>query len=188
MKFYVETKKVGEAIKKAIRKKAKESDYILGSDVIEAFGKVPAKEMKEIHWKSSILLKKMRLRETKNGWFLYLPEPERRSTLNSTLEEHGINIVVFDEDDFYKKIGEIINATLFSASWWNFSSNSRCKVISKPTKNTVREEPGYSLGVFQLDFMKSNDERVAFPVFVVLMDDGSVRQVKPENIIFGEIE
>lgn len=184
MKFYVETKKVGEAIKKAIRKKAKESDYILGSDVIEAFGKVPAKEMKEIHWKSSILLKKMRLRETKNGWFLYLPEPERKTTLNSTLEDHGLNVVIFEEDEFYKKIGEIINA----ASWSDFSPSNRCRVISKPTKNTVREEPGYSLGIFQLDFMKSNDERVAFPVFVVVMDDGSVRQVKPENIIFGDIE
>lgn len=185
MKFYVETKKVGEAIKKAIRKKAKESDYILGSDVIEAFGKVPAKEMKEIHWKSSILLKKMRLRETKNGWFLYLPEPEKRSTLNSTLEDRGLNIVIFEEDEFNEMIENIIEKSV-KTSCLNMS---RCRVISKPTKNSIREEFGYTLPIpFQLDFMKSNDERVAFPVFVVVMDDGSVRQVKPENIIFEEIE
>lgn len=189
MKFWAETKKKADAIRKAIREYCKEKDVITEANIIELFGHVPDPETKKYFWNSEDVLKKIRVRQTKDGWWLYLPEPERKSALNSTLEDHGINIVVFDEDEFYEKVGDIINATLFSASWLDFSPNNRCKVISKPTKNTVREEFGYASSMpFQLTFTKSNDEVVAFPVYVVRMDDGSVRQVKPENIIFEEIE
>lgn len=167
MKFYVETKKNGEKIKKKIKRWCDKWSYITQADVIAMFGHTPAKEAFYTGWASEDAKKKMRLRETKDGWFLYIPGEVDLRGKEKTPKKEKLPIPLCKE---LKKIALLIP----------------CKVISKPTKNSVREEYGYSTPIpFQLDFEKSNDERVAFPVFVVIMkNDGSVRQVKPENIIF----
>lgn len=165
MKFYVETKKYGEKIKKKIKRWCDKYPVITEANVIAMFGHTPAEETFDTGWASEDAKKKMRLRETKDGWFLYIPGEVDLGGKDKTPKEEKPPIPLCKQ----------LRKTLMP-----------CKVISKPTKNSVREEYGYSLPIpFQLDFEKSNDERVAFPVFVVIMkNDGSVRQVKPENIIF----
>ncbi len=162
MKFYVETKKNGEKIKKKIKRWCDKWSYITEADILGMFGHTPAEEAFDTGWASEDVKKKMRLRETKDGWFLYIPGE--------------VNLIGKDKTPPIPLCKELVKIPLLMP----------CKVISKPTKNSVREEYGYSAPIpFQLDFEKSNDERVAFPVFVVIMkNDGSVRQVKPENIIF----
>lgn len=176
MKFYVETKKNGEKIKKKIKRWCDKWPYITQADVIGMFGHTPAEEAFDIGWASEDVKKKMRLRETKGGWFLYIPGEVDLSGKEQMPKED--NVTLTDED-----IWRIVDQTMRMVIGTH--AGLPCKVISKPTKNSVREEEGLSLGVFQLNFTKADDEVVAFPVFVVVMkNDGSVRQVKPENIIF----
>ena len=179
MKFYVETKKYGEKIKKKIRKLCDKKEAISLAEVVTIFGHTPADGTDEKFWSSEDVKKKMRLRETKNGWFIYIPgEPK-------SIKFDDLTLTIFSDQDLENLITKVMTETILAKG----NINKPCLVVSHPTKNSVREEKGIAIGHYQLAFTKSSGEDVAFPVFLVLMDPDKhgrsyARQVKPENIIF----
>ena len=168
MKFKVESKEKGYSYKKAILKELEDALWVTVEDVCNI---VPdAKSLddnnKHIGWNEEAdLKKKIRVRQTKDGWWLYLPDPNY-----DDLEDR------LSDESLLDQIMILMTESVYGIP---------CRVISKPKKNVVREEFGYSYGGFQLKFTKSNGEEIAYPVFLVRMIDGTARQVKPENIIFG---
>lgn len=175
MKYYVETKKEGEAIRKEIRKLADKSECIAESAIIELFGHVPAPETKTHFYISEDIKKKMRLRETKSGWFLYMPElyfTDDRTYSWSTGEP------IREENEEEKSYAALLSDSIYGRP---------CLVLSKLKKDKKRKEEGLCLGLHDLEFTKADGTHIAYPIFVVTMKDGSNRQVKPENVVFTDI-
>jgi hypothetical protein len=185
MKFYVETKKKGEALKKSIRKLMEKRDYISVADVIELFGMLPDPESKNHIW--SVADFKMRLRQNKTGWFLYLPEP---TIFEYHIEENDIEekaMVTTDDpemDNFLMALQEIMSNMIAEMKE---PSLLACRVISKK-KSVIKEEPAYFHGFFQSSVPKKDGTVITQPLGIVSMMDGTVRQVKPDSIVFGMIE
>lgn len=155
MKFWTDTKEKGEKVKHYIRDLAKGDTPVALSDVMEGFGHLPDPSTFNMIFDSHELLKKMRLRELKSGWFLYLPEPYESKDL------------VIPQDAI-----KVLNDYIYGRP---------CYVTNKRKK-----EPGWSHGKSDLKFTKADGTEIAYPIFVVEMYDGTVRQVKPENIIFTD--
>ena len=176
MKFLIETKEKGYEIKKKAIDIVETEGWISLGEVIEIVpdAKIIDDYVWHIGWNEDAeLKKKVRVRKGATNWWLYFPECNYEEGVDK--ED---NVTLTDED-IWRIVDQTMRMTIGT------HAGLPCKVISKPTKNVIREEEGLSLGVFQLNFTKADDEVVAFPVFIVVMKNGGfVRQVKPENIIF----
>ena len=203
MKFYLVTKGEGTKIKKKIRELIDDAKYVSVKHICEVIGERIRPDLGSdyIGWECNELKKKMRIRETKIGWYLYLPEPTELPFGDDIgkvpePEEKCKNEYGWKDES----VGEIIDS---SEKKWNsyiltpatgFKDDIElavhlavrcCRVISKPSKNKIKEEFGFFHGWFELKVPKSDGTELMYPIGIVEMQDGTVRQVKPDHIIFG---
>ena len=103
MKFKVISKQTGTYYKNLILKKFRENgDYISLWEVKNVLCYDATDEDKLVGWRSDIC-EKMRVRETKSGWFLYLPEPSRMTWDVEHMHIKGsetLDQVTLDENGF----------------------------------------------------------------------------------------
>ena len=103
MKFYVGSKSTGAYFKNEISTKfKKDGGFISLAAVKELFRETPNDDDIQYGWDTdSNLIKKMRVRNCKDGCYLYLPEPNAKICFNK-------NDVKFDEESYKKKSYEDI--------------------------------------------------------------------------------
>lgn len=217
MKFKVDNKEIGYICKNSIESTIFEKGWISLKEVkflvpsITAYDDVDA----FIGWdKLAYLQRKIRVRETKNGWYLYLPEPSRM-TWND--EEHmnikGSNlsnpaekfIELFEEnsertDDYIEKEIEAINGVTRALGCMNVDIYTRLEKLM----NMIGANSGYFYRPCIVKAKKSGrkeerqDRKAYFHrwvdlskgvqqvVALVEFEDGHVEQVQPDRIIFKE--
>lgn len=172
MKFWTDTKEKGEKVKHYIRDLAKKEKPVALSDVMEGFGHIPHPDTYNKTFNNEEILKKMRLRNTKDGWYLYLPEPSSKVKFDS--EKYVDSIV-----DEFKKLIEIISVGSYFGYFYR-------PCIVKAKKSGRKEERQDRKARFHrwADLSKGVRQVVALVEF----DDGHIEQVQPDRIIFGEEE
>lgn len=121
MKFYVGSKETGYHFKYEVeRRYDKNGKFVSLAEVKNLFRETPDENDSQYGWDNdSNLVKKMRVRQCKDGWFLYLPEPNAKICFNKNdtkFEEDSykqknydfplpnIDVTVFPTDDFEKLI------------------------------------------------------------------------------------
>ena len=166
MRFCVNTQKDGEEARKKIRKMMKGNEYISIGQILELWHSRPVDESYYEGWKCSTVKKKLRLRKIKTGWALYLPDetiemPWKPKPIDSPTEA-SINPKLLEKLDL-----------------------RTCRVISKPKKNVIAEDFGYFHCWFQSAMPNSHGDIIMQALGIVEMQDGTVRQVRPDHIIFG---
>ena len=182
MKFYVgKDKKNGEKLRDNIKLeiKKKPKGYISIETIIGLIGNKKNTSLIEDRyrgWGCEEVQKKIRLRQTKEGWFLYFPETTELPFGDSFNEDpifyEGIpKKVVDDQPDYDRIFAEDLNLRL-------------CRVISKK-KNTVIEEFGFFHRWFHSRMPNSDGEFIEQELAIVEFKDGSIRQIRPDHIIFG---
>lgn len=214
MKFEVISKQTGTYYKNLIIKKFRENgDYISLWEVKNVLCNDATDEDKLVGWRSDIC-EKMRVRETKSGWFLYLPETntsltwnEERMNINSETYESVNSAEKFIElleekskktDDYAEKEIEAINGITRALGCMDVDIyNSLEKLM-----NMIGANSGYFYRPCTVKAKKSGlkEERqdrkawfhrwadlskgVQQVVGIVEFDDGHVEQVRPDRIIF----
>lgn len=182
MKFWTDTKEKGEKVKHHIRDLAKKEKPVALSDVMEGFGHIPDPDTYNKIFDNEEILKKMRLREMKSGWFLYLPEPSNYSGCGPT----ACSKVKFDSEkyidsivDEFKKLIEIISVGSYFGYFYR-------PCIVKAKKSGRKEERQDRNARFHrwADLSKGVRQVVALVEF----DDGHMEQVQPDRIIFCKEE
>lgn len=99
MKFEVTSKQTGTYYKNLILKKFRENgDYISLWEVKNVLCNDATDEDKLVGWHSDIC-EKMRVRETKKGWFLYLPEPSRMTWDEENINTNGPTVDQVEVDE-----------------------------------------------------------------------------------------
>lgn len=201
MKFEVISKQTGTYYKNLIVKKFRENgDYISLWEVKKALRNDAIDEDKLVGWRSDIC-EKMRVRETKSGWFLYLPETNSSLTWNE--KRMNINPETYESvnptDDYAEKEIEAINGVTRALGCMDVDIyNSLEKLM-----NMIGANSGYFYRPCTVKAKKSGlkEERqdrkawfhrwadlttgVQQVVAIVEFDDGHVEQVRPDRIIFG---
>lgn len=161
MRFYVKDKTTGENIRSTMNRLAELQDYITIANVYNAFGLIPEPEMKVKGWYSREIKGKIRLRETKAGFFLYIPK-----------------------DPVYLNNENIKTYLLYPNGYpWELR---RCVVISRPKKGVIKEEKGWYHTTYQSIITKGDGLVIASALSLVEMEDGTFRNVKPTNIRFTD--
>lgn len=214
MKFEVISKQTGTYYKNLILKKFRENgDYISLWEVKNVLCNDATDEDKLVGWHSDIC-EKMRVRETKSGWFLYLPETnssltwnEKSMNINSETYESVNSAEKFIElleenskktDDYAEKEIEAINGVTRALGCMDVDIyNSLEKLM-----NMIGANSGYFYRPCTVKAKKSGlkEERqdrkawfhrwadlskgVQQVVGIVEFDDGHVEQVRPDRIVF----
>ena len=105
MKFEVISKQTGTYYKNLILKKFRENgDYITLWEVKNVLCNDATDEDKLVGWRSDIR-EKMRVRETKSGWFLYLPETNSSLTWNE--EKININPETYEKPELSSEVEQV---------------------------------------------------------------------------------
>ncbi len=189
MKFEVISKQTGTYYKNLIIKKFRENgDYISLWEVKNVLCNDSTDEDKMVGWYKDIC-EKMRVRETKSGWFLYLPETNSSLTWNE--ERMNINpgtytkpvigdITVIETDALEQLIKELEGIKVALAGNAGYIHRP-CTVKAK--KSGLKEERQDRKAWFHrwADLSKGVQQVVG----IVEFDDGHVEQVRPDRIIFG---
>ena len=175
MKFYVGTKEKGEEIRRQIREIVKGDGYISAGRIDTIIFGAPVRFSAEFYgWPFEDVRKKMRLRETKNGWYLYFPQ-----TMDLPFGDSVVDYPL--ESEKKEGVGPIDipgNVQL------DVLGLRTCRVVSK-RKDKEITQLGFFHGWYQLKVPKTGGDSIMYPIGIVEMEDGSVKQVKPERIIFG---
>ena len=200
MKFCVgKDKENGEILKNAVKlkiKQKKSEDYISVATVSDLIGVRPEKgkevpsvlsSMSYYGWSCEDVRKNMRLRQTKEGWFLYFPKTVELP-FGDSFEDRTINFEEIPEKeiDTYEifpsdtvvpadKDHEVIIPDLAVRC---------CRVVSRK-KNTTVTEYGFFHRWFHSRMPNSEGEMLEQELAIVEFRDGSVRQIRPDHIIFG---
>lgn len=188
MKFEVTSKQTGTYYKNLIIKRFRENGgYISLWKVKNVLCNDATDEDKLVGWRSDIC-EKMRVRETKSGWFLYLPETNTSLTWNEekmnidpeTYEKPVIgDITVLETDALEQLIQELEGIKVVLAG--NAGYMYRPCVV-KAKKSGLKEERQDRKAYFHrwADLSKGVQQVVG----IVEFDDGHVEQVRPDRIVF----
>lgn len=212
MKFRVGSKETGYHFKYKIeRRYEKNGTFISVAEVRDFFRENPEDEEYQIGWDGDIALsKRMRVRQCKDGWYLYLPEPNAKICFNkkkkdnekckavATIEPPDIDVTVLETEAFEKLIDQLVClretleqklshleiAILNSIGRGTGYTYRDC--IVKAKKSGRKEERQDRNAKFHrwADLSKGVQQVVA----IVEFDDGHVEQVQPDRIIFKEGE
>lgn len=167
MRFCVKTREDGEDAKKKIKKMMENEEYISLGMILRIWHQEPIEESYYKGWRCSTVKRKMRLRKIKNGWALYLPD----ETIEMPWKP--------------KPCDEPIEAMINLDSIEHRLNLRTCRVISKPKKNVIAEDFGFFHCWFQSSMPDRNGNMIMQALGIVEMQDGTVRQVRPDHIIFG---
>ena len=192
MKFEVVTKQTGTFYKNLIIKRFRENgDYISLWEVKNVLCNDATDEDKLVGWRSDIC-EKMRVRETKSGWFLYLPETnssltwnEEKMNINSETYEKPVigDITVIETDALEQLIKELEGIKVVLAGNCGYVYRP-CTVKAK--KSGLKEERQDRKAWFHrwADLSKGVQQVVG----IVEFDDGHVEQVRPDRVVFEVVK
>lgn len=177
MRYSVKNKEEGQKVKEVLKILAEEFPYVTEGDVMNAMGYIPAPEAHGYGWPSKHILNgKIQVRKVKDTWFLYIfGEPVE---IVEETEETKDDVNMFSTGDAICPgfPAEHPMATQLAVRL--------CRVTSK-SKGVTTEEYGYfhrwSHNIAPIKDKGIVEQELA----IVEMTDGTVRQVKPTNIIFG---
>ena len=171
MKFYVGTKEKGEKVKKQIRTLVSGEGYISVARIDEiCFGK-PIKNGSDYYgWSFEDVRKKMRLRETKAGWYLYFPK-----TIDLPFWDAIGKIPESEIVEFTNELGIKLEKELGVRC---------CRTVHKKNGKIV-EEFGFCHGVFQSSKPNKDGQLIQQALWAVELVDGATCDVTSGHIIFG---
>lgn len=122
MKFYTRDKENSEYYKKKIKGIYRKDGFITLGEVKDLFREDATNEDRQIVWdEDSKLDKKIRSRECKDGWYLYLPEPNAKLWVDKKDNENfkavaniepNIDVCVFETEIFEKLVKALENNRL----------------------------------------------------------------------------
>lgn len=219
MKFYVGSKSIGIYLKNEISKKfKKDGGFISLAAVKEMLRETPNEDDNQYGWDTdSGITKKMRVRECKDGQYLYLPEPNAKICFNK-------NDTKFEEDSYKQKnydfplpdIDVCVFETVIFEKLVKAIDDGFTKLLEGEQRTTDQTlEYLYNSIIPSFFFCtrpcvvkakKSGrkEERQDRPakfhrwadlskgvqqvVAIVEFDDGHVEQVQPDRVIFKEVE
>lgn len=212
MKFKAMGYNHGQSIKDQIVKRFREMGFISLGDAKELAGDYAQKDDKYIGWdEDSDLDRKIRVRETKSGWFLYLPDP------NAIIKIGDEPVIIDDNKD--QQIFDMLNKNYELMDKANEESQELLKKELRTFENiNLTLEMGFSnIRSVLTDTLMSNgylyrtcivkarksgtkeqrqDRRAKFHrwadltkgvqqvVAIVEFEDGHVEQVQPDRVVF----
>lgn len=197
MKFYVGDKFSGMYIKGQIVKEYRDNGNIISLNKVQHILR-EKEEGSDFVWNAeSKLDKKIRLRECKDGWYLYLPEPNVKIQINQQPPLIG-DVCVFETEIFEELIKvieegfELLKRTEMDIATQNedflynqlipsfFFCTRPC--IVKAKKSGRKEERQDRNAKFHrwADLSKGVQQVVALVEF----EDGHMEQVQPDRVIF----
>lgn len=211
MKFYVGDKMSGMYIKGQIVKEYRDNGNIISLNKVQHILH-EKEEGSDLVWNAeSKLDKKIRLRECKDGWYLYLPEPNVKIQINQQKPLIG-DVCVFETAIFEELVKAIDNIGLsmdgmvdrIIERWMNYEVDVYTgfeklgevigghygyfyrPCIVKAKKSGRKEERQDRNAKFHrwADLSKGVHQVVALVEF----DDGHVEQVAPNRVEFKEVE
>ena len=214
MKFYVGSKESGGYFKNEIKKMfAIDGGFVSLAKVTEIFRGKATNEERQIGWdEKADLGKKMRVRQCKDGWYLYLPEPNAKLLFDDNEKDEfktvanidlpDIDVCVFETEIFERLIKvieegfELLKRTEIHIATQNeeflynqlipsfFFCTRPCMVKAK--KSGRKEERQDRPAKFHrwADLSKGVQQVVA----IVEFDDGHIEQVQPDRVVFKEVE
>lgn len=196
MKFYVGDKMSGMYIKGQIVKEYRDNGNIISLNKVQHILR-EKEEGSDFVWNvESKLDKKIRLRECKDGWYLYLPEPNVKIVINQkplvgdvcVFETEIFEKLVKAIDDGFTKLLEGEQRTtdqtleyLYNSIIPSFFFCTRPCIV-KAKKSGRKEERQDRNAKFHrwVDLSKGVQQVLALVEF----EDGHVEQVQPDRIIF----
>ena len=200
MKFYVGDKFSGMYIKGQIVKEYRDSGNIITLNKVQHILR-EKEEGSDFVWNvESKLDKKIRLRECKDGWYLYLPEPNVKIEIKReplvgdvcVFETEIFEKLVKAIDDGFTKLFEGEQRTtdqtleyLYNSIIPSFFFCTRPCIV-KAKKSGRKEERQDRNAKFHrwADLSKGVQQVVALVEF----EDGHVEQVQPDRVVFKEAE
>lgn len=168
MRFCVDTREKAEESKKKIKKLMTNQKYISLGKVLSVWHSNPVTEAYYEGWTCETVKRTLRIRKIKDGWALYLPDETIDMPWKPKPTEAETKSTVF--------MGTTINPD---------TCLRQCRVISKPKKNVIAEDFGYFHCWFQSSMPDRNGNLIQQALGIVEMQDGTIRQVRPDHIIFG---
>ena len=197
MKFYVGSKETGYHFKYEIeRRYEKNGNFISVAEIKDLFRENATDDDRQTGWDGdAALIKKMRVRNCKDGWYLYLSEPNATFCFDKNDRLPNIDVSVFPTESFEKLIEEIVELRLtlsddladimFVIDRSKASFHCRSCIV-KAKKSGRKEERQDRNAKFHrwADLSKGVQQVVA----IVEFDDGHVEQVQPDRVIFKEAE
>ena len=199
MKFHTLGHAHGQSIKDQIIKEFRKEGFISYGAVREAAGEFAHRDDFQIGWDDdSDLDRRIRVRETKKGWFIYLPEPNAIIKIGEgkDVEQTPLigDVCVFETEIFEKLIDEIVklrsslNSNFADIIFTIDNGSGFCYryCIVKAKKSGRKEERQDRPAKFHrwVDLSKGVQQVVALVEF----EDGHVEQVQPDRIIFQEVK
>ena len=192
MKFHTLGQKHGQSIKDQIVKRFREIGFISLGEAKEIAGDFALKDDKYIGWDDdSDLDRKIRVRETKKGWFVYLPEPNAIIKIGEgkDVEQTPLigDVCVFETSAFEEMIHKL-HDIVAELSYMNLLKEKNVyfyrPCIVKAKKSGRKEERQDRPAKFHrwVDLSKGVQQVLALVEF----EDGHVEQVQPDRIIFAE--
>lgn len=157
MKFKVQSESHGKAVKRDILKIAKRSDEISVHDVGDLTGNPQPRSAKYCIWLYNDLKGKIRVRETKTGWYIYLP----------------------GSDEFVKKGLREKETPKKSAN--RRKKNRMCVVHRKKDGKTVEESCIY-IDQYVSRIPDGNGSYIQQMLCLVQHVDGQLEEVKPKSV------
>lgn len=101
MKFKATTESIAKFRRKQIRTRLYESGFITLYEVKEMFMEKTNESDQDYGWPKVIALEnKIRVRQTKNGWFLYLPEPSKMTCNGENMNMNMVKQLEVNENGF----------------------------------------------------------------------------------------
>lgn len=167
MRFCVTNQKEAEEAREKIRTLAKSSEYVSIGQVLSIWHPNPVEEAYYEGWRSLTVKNKLRIRKIKTGWAIYLPD----ETIDMPWKP--------------KPLEAGTKATFMGTTLSPDVCLRQCRVISKPKKNVIAEDFGYFHCWFQSSMPDRNGNLIQQALGIVEMQDGTVRQVRPDHIEFG---
>ena len=212
MKFHTLGQKHGQSIKDQIVKRFREIGFISLGEVKEIAGDFALRDDKYIGWDDdSDLDRRIRVRETKKGWFVYLPEPNAVIKIGEEIVSEELNWIDVYMDT-QKKIDEYNERAHEGIEKELEVLNDICRSIEQLALNVTAVSftiaQSYPAGlVYRQCVVKAKksgrkEERQDRPakfhrwvdlskgvrqvLALVEFDDGHIEQVLPDRIIFKE--
>lgn len=214
MKFYVGSKQTGNYFKNEIRRIfSSNGGFISLAEVKKLFREKIEEDDSQYGWdEDSDIGKKVRVRECKDGWYLYLPmvnakicfnkkdktfdeESYKKETIEKTkskvianIEPPNIDVCVLETEIFEKLVKAIDNIRLSmdgigEVIGVNYGYFYRPCIV-KAKKSGRKEERQDRNAKFHrwADLSKGVQQVVA----IVEFDDGHIEQVQPDRVVFKE--
>ena len=212
MKFHTLGQKHGQSIKDQIVKRFREIGFISLGEVKEIAGDFALKDDKYIGWDDdSDLDRKIRVREIKKGWYVYLPEPNAIIKIGEEIVGEELNWIeaykdtqkkideynklatkgLEEELEVFKDICRSIEQLALNVTAVSFTIAQSYpaglvyrQCIIKAKKSGRKEERQDRPAKFHrwADLSKGVQQVVA----IVEFEDGHVEQVQPDRVIFKE--